>query len=488
MSSDASREFQTLISQMLYQEGILTPLNAHNGFLKKASGFYQQLEEWDQRHSEAETIEALRQFNPQQIGLLSRGALLWLGEQILRHQNQVSWATSPTHLSFILNQLSNNMQTMDEFSVVTRLSAVAGRAPVFPAWAFSDPRTQKTVSQFIETGLTNLYTTPDDPKIASLLQIIPLSCFSSIVWTADNSGAPTVVQQHTDMYELSRLFAKDLNWDRQKCLLDRWGAEVMNHPYITAAFQSRFHGSSTIFSNCPVFDQWVEYAHEHWAKEDVVKLFEPIAHNLSDHLLVGSSQLEMWKTIANLPNGHKAFQIVLHSLVVALPHLAHKNFSVAALVADTLNEALADPQLKAYLPTVALEEIDITQYFAVAEQTLKPPHVQGPFTHPRLIQRFASSRLNVLNDALKQLHPSVWGTAQALLFSIGGPPVRAGTEIARNGGSVRRQIIGTPKSTTTPLFYNFENAQAAWDSLKLKAALEQSLDGVPGVKRTTSKL
>jgi len=487
MSNDAVSEFQTLISQMLYQQEILTPLNPHNGFLKKASGFYQQLEDWAQRYSEEETIEALRQFNLQQIGLLSRGPLLWLGEQMLRYQNQVPWATHPTYISFILNQLSSNMQTMDEFSVVTGLSSFTGYPPVFPKWAFSDPRTQKIVSQSIQTGLINLYTTPEDKKILAVLRSVPLTRFPSLTWTADSSGAPSEVEHHTNMYELSQLFAKNLNWERQKCLLDRWGVEVMNHPYITEAFQSRFHGGPSIFSSCPVFDQWVEYARKHWAKEDVVKLFEPIAYNLSDHLLAGSSQLDMWKTIADLPNGHKAFQIILHSLVVALPHLAHQKFSLAASVAETLNEALADPQLKMYLPTVALEEFDITQYFSVAEQTLKPPiNLPGPFNNPHLIQRFASPRFKVLNDALKKLHPSVWGTAQALLFTIGGPPLPAGTEMARNGGSIRRQIIGMPKTTVVPLLHNFEHAQAAWDSLKLNAALEQSLDEA-GVRQTKTK-
>lgn len=490
MSTDSSgRQLQHLISQMVYQQEILGSLDPQNDLLKSASGFYQQLEVWAEHYSEEEVKEALLQFNTQNISLLSRGPLLWLGEQILAHHDTVSETFNTPHLQWIIRQLSGNMRTMDEFSTVVGLSAFTGHAPAFPAWAFLDPRTNAIVSNLIQTGLTQHYTPSEPKKIVPILQSIPLSSFPHIAWTADNSGAPSVVEHHADMYELSCLFVQDLNWDRQKHLLDRWGVEVVNNWFVTEALQSRLHGDSTIFSSCPAFDKWVQYAHSHWPKEEVVKLFEPIAYNLGDQLLMGSSQLQMWKTIADLPHGHKAFQIIFHSLLVALPYLAQKKFTLAASVAHVLTEALADPKLGMYLPKVVLEELDITQYFSLAERGLRPQFADELFNNPLLLQRFASSRFKVLNEALKQLHPSVWGTAQALLFTIGGPPMEAGAQMACNGGSIRRQYTGMPKSTSTHLFHDFTNSQLRWDSMVAKAALVQSLDGVNGnTVRTKSKL
>ena len=391
-----------------------------NDRIAEKSPFYQLLDGWAQRAPKQEKIDALNAVDNLYISQLPIGVRFWLGEQVVKHNLKLSPYLRETllrSLAYIYQpnreivELSLKMdKTLNEKTNIFSLEQI-------PTWAFNDSQIQPIVVEFTCRSIERC---SDDTDVANFIGDIEANHIKKIIpLVVPKIGEKGLIS--LKVLALCELIAAQKSWKSQTQLLDILDSEVICRPQVFRILWDAFRNQKANMV------KWLNYATSHWDGRGVQHLIEIMTPALKNQLMEGHIDHDVWKIILTTPQGLSTISGLWEELLVLSPcinsyeadDLFAEPVSHGKKIAQAIGAALDDPHLGVLLPKIPLKSIAVENFFTACEEQWQKSARNRVFDDKKLLQRFKSKDFMALEHVLKRLHPTVYGTLQALKYTVG---------------------------------------------------------------------
>lgn len=444
-----------------------------NDRIANKSQFYKLLEGWALRVPQQEKVDALNAIGNSYMLELPTAVWFWLGEQFMAHNLKIS--SYATHS--LITRLSHVHQPNIEIvELYLNIDAKVNKTnhlclAKVPKWAFSDFRTQSLVVDFISRNLNyrgcthdfDVLTFFENCEISYIDKLMPLI----IPKLCEQTYKILIVLALYDLINAQK------PWKAQTQLLDMLDSEVVSNQKIHHILHLAFQSDKASMS------KWLKYAASHWDDCGVHNLIEIMRPALKTKLMEGHIDHDVWKAILNTPKGPDTIACLWEDVLTLSPcinsELLGYPVPTGKDIAHAITTALDDPNFGGLLPKIALKSIAVERFFTACEDQWENSRRNKVFDDDKLLRRFKSKDFVELEKALKRLHPSVYGTLQALKYTVGAeePDVCV---VAKN----RKEKIKTE--------CDFSVSRSRWQHLVIKSNLVKITQSRPENAKVTRKI
>lgn len=430
MSMSPKDELNALLRLMSSSE---EPLSLRkNDRIAEKSQFYQLLDGWAQRTPDQDKVDSLSVVGNFYISQIPVAVRFWLGEQVVAHNPQLSLYTKESLLRGLAHMYQPNREIVELYLNVDKTFNEKTNnlcLEQIPTWAFTDPQVQPLVVEFIRRSLDRC---SDDNDVAGFIGNIEATHIKKIMpFVVPKIGKKSLTS--LKVLALFEFIAAQKSWKSQTQLLDELGSDVICKPLVFRLLWDAFKNQKADMS------KWLNYATSQWDDQGVQHLIEIMTPALKNQLMEGHIDHAVWGAILTTPKGLSTVSGFWEELLVLSPCInsyeAQDLFAAPVpqgkSIAQAIGAALDDPHLGALLPKIALKSIAVENFFTACEEQWQKSSRNRVFDDKKLLQRFKSKDFVAFENVLQRLHPSVYGTLQALKYTVGADEPHA-VVVAKN--------------------------------------------------------